>query len=286
MASGAETAPSIQERRIRVRAHELAPTVGQLDLNIQLITAAIADAVAAGIELLVLPELVTSGYYLRDVEEARAVGIAADNEHFARWCSMLPPEVTVVFGYCETAADRVYNSAVTLEASGVVGSYRKTHLWDDEKLIFTPGDSAPTVLDTAVGRLGTLICYDLEFPEMPRSLALAGAEVIAVPTNWPRGPRPEGERASEVVMAMAAARASAVAIICCDRTGTERGHAWTEGTTVIGTDGWPKASKDAAGKVDTTLVIRSDRTKIGPRNDVFEDRRPAIYQHRLRHASG
>ena len=277
MPSGAETAASIHERRIRARAHELAPIVGRLDLNVQLITAAIADAVASGIELLVLPELATSGYYLRDVDEARGVALAADNEHFARWCRMLPPGVVVVLGFCEAADDRFYNSAVILEASGVVGDYRKTHLWDDEKLIFTPGNSAPAVVETTVGRIGTLICYDLEFPEMPRSLALAGAEFIAVPTNWPRGPRPEGERASEVVLAMAAARASAVAVICCDRTGTERGHTWTEGTTVIGTDGWPTGSKDADGKVDTTVVIRSDRTKIGPRNDVLEDRRPAVY---------
>jgi len=265
-------------RSVTIRAHELAPEVGRLDHNAALITAAITQAVADGVDLLVLPELSTSGYYLRDRDEARSVALAVDDDLLTTWAQLLPDGATVVLGFCELAGDELYNSAAVLEASGVLGVYRKTHLWDDEKLLFAPGDSAPAVLDTAVGRLGTLICYDLEFPEMPRGLAVAGAELIAVPTNWPLVPRPEGERAPEVVQAMAAARASAVAIVCCDRAGDERGHPWTEGTTIIGSDGWPAAAKDARGRVDAVVPIASERTRIGPRNDVLADRRPELYR--------
>ncbi|MFB2583075.1 nitrilase-related carbon-nitrogen hydrolase [Herbiconiux sp. P15] len=271
------SAPERPTREVRVRAHELAPVIADLEHNTALILDAVAGAVADGIELLVLPELSTSGYYLRDVEEARSVAITTDHDLFTRCAGLLPVGTTLVLGFCELAGGELFNSAAVLEASGVLAVYRKTHLWDDEKLLFTPGDRAPAVVDTAVGRVGTLICYDLEFPEMPRSLALAGAEIIAVPTNWPLVPRPAGERAPEVVQAMAAARASAVAIVCCDRTGDERGHPWTEGTTVLGPEGWPLAPKDASGRVDATLELDPTRTRIGPRNDVLTDRRPELY---------
>ena len=65
--------------------------------------------------------------------------------------------------------------------------------------MFEPGNETPPVIDTRVGRIGVLICYDLEFPEMSRMLALGGAELVAVPTNWPLVDGPEGERAPEVL---------------------------------------------------------------------------------------
>jgi predicted amidohydrolase len=265
-------------RDVRVRAHELAPHVGDLAHNLELIEAAIRSAVEDGVELLVLPELVTSGYYLTDRDEARRVSIAADDEVFGRWAALLPAGTVVVLGFSETGGDAIFNSAAVLDTTGVLAVYRKTHLWDAEAEIFTPGDQAPVPVATPVGLLGTVICYDLEFPEMPRGLAVAGAEIIAVPTNWPLVPRPAGERAPEVVQAMAAARASAVAIVCCDRTGEERGHVWTEGTSVIPSDGWPVGSKDDQGRVDATISVSPTRTRIGPYNDVLTDRRPALYR--------
>ena len=79
----------------------------------------------------------------------------------------------------------IYNSAAVVDSSGVRAVYRKTHLWDRERLIFTPGAELPPVVETAHGRIGVLICYDLEFPELPRSLALRGADLICAPVNWP-----------------------------------------------------------------------------------------------------
>ena len=93
------------------------------------------------------------------------------------------------------------------------------------------------------GRVGVAICYDLEFPEVTRHLALRGADLVAVPTNWPLVPRPDGEHPPEVVIAMAAARVNRVAIACCDRTGTERGVQWTAGATIVGVDGWVLADR-------------------------------------------
>jgi predicted amidohydrolase len=261
---------------VRARCHELAPAVGDLKANLRAIDGAIADAMDAGIRLLVLPELATTGYYLTP-EEAAGSAFGSGAEHFARWAGMLPSDGVLVTGFAERDGDVLYNSAAVVTADGVAGIYRKTHLWDAEADLFRPGDLAPPVVDTPVGRLGLLICYDLEFPEMPRRLALAGADLIVVPTNWPLVPKPEGEHPPEVIQAMAAARASAIPILCCDRRGAERGNEWTEGTAAVGADGWLVGAKTPEGMLDVDVSLSPTRTKIGERNDVFRDRRPELY---------
>ena len=114
------------------------------------------------------------------------------------------------------------------------------------------------MLDTAVGRVAVVICYDLEFPELTRSVALAGAQLLLVPTNWPLVPRPAGERPPEVVIAMAAARVNRMAVVCADRVGTERGMEWTGGATIIGVDGWVAAESREPG-----LLERGPRPRAG-----------------------
>jgi predicted amidohydrolase len=264
-------------RSILIRAQELAPVLGDLDGNLRTIEAAIRDAVADGVQLLVLPELATSGYYLGGPEAARAVALPSDAPVFSDWASLLPEDAVLVVGFCELDGEEIRNSALVLGAAGVLGVYRKVHLWDEEQSVFVAGREAQPVVETPLGRLGVLVCYDLEFPEVPRGLALRGADLLVVPTNWPLVERPDGERAPEVVQAMAAARASAIPIVCCDRSGTEDGKAWTEGTTIIPADGWPVGGKDARGRVDGTVRLDRGATRIGPRNDVLADRRPELY---------
>jgi predicted amidohydrolase len=265
-------------RSIRVRAHELAPVLGDLDGNLRTIETAIRGAVADGVQLLVLPELATSGYYLGGPEAARAVALPSDAPVFSDWASLLPDDDgVVVVGFCELDGEEIRNSALVLGAAGVLGVYRKVHLWDEEQSVFVAGRETQPVVETPLGRLGVLVCYDLEFPEVPRGLALRGADLLVVPTNWPLVDRPADERAPEVVQAMAAARASAIPIVCCDRSGTEDGKAWTEGTTIIPADGWPVGAKDARGRVDGTVRLDRGSTRIGPRNDVLADRRPELY---------
>ena len=73
----------------------------------------------------------------------------------------------MVGGFCELGEDgRLYNSAAVVDATGVLGVYRKIHLWDREKLFFGPGHAAAPVVATRVGRIGVAVCYDLFFPEL------------------------------------------------------------------------------------------------------------------------
>jgi predicted amidohydrolase len=128
-----------------------------------------------------------------------------------------------------------------VDASGTLAVYRKAHLWDAEKLIFTPGDEPPPVLDLPFGRVGLMICYDLEFPEWVRLPALAGADVIAAPVNWPASPVPPGERPAEIIRAQADAAVNGCFIAVADRCQDERGVGWVGGTVIIGPDGYPLA---------------------------------------------
>lgn len=267
----------MSSRVVRVRCDELAPAIGDLERNKEMIEAAVVAAMADGVQLLVLPELATSGYYLSDHAEALSCSLAPIDEFFTRLSTLLNADAVAVLGFCENDGGVLYNSAIVLTSGSVIGVYRKTHLWDAEKELFTPGADAPTVFETPVGRVGVLICYDQEFPEMPRSLAVQGAEMIAIPTNWPAVPVPPGERPPEVIQAMAASRSSRIPMFCCDRRGTERGNAWTEGSVIINAEGWPSGTKDSNHRVDADIAIDDERLTIGSRNHVLEDRRPDLY---------
>ncbi|MGU3411723.1 nitrilase-related carbon-nitrogen hydrolase [Microbacterium sp. M1A1_1b] len=269
----------------RVAAVQLAPVVGALAANAATIQAAL-DAVPDDVDVVVLPELATSGYVFRDADEARSCAVTAQDATVSGWATTASRLARgtggiVVGGFAEAGADgAVYNAAAVVDRTGVVGVYRKVHLWDGEKACFTPGSQGPLVLDTPHGRIGVAICFDMEFPEWTRMAALDGAEMLAVPTNWPWVDRPEGERAPEVQIAMAAARVNRMAIVCADRCGTERGVDWNEGTTIVDADGWVRASTGpGAGMVvaDLDLVANRDKT-LTPRADLLGDRRPDLYQ--------
>ncbi|HEY7073769.1 MAG TPA: nitrilase-related carbon-nitrogen hydrolase [Solirubrobacteraceae bacterium] len=264
----------------RIAVQQLAPVLGDLDRNRALALAAIREALEAGADVVVLPELITSGYVFSSPDEAAEAAIGADHELLREWAEEARrADAVVVGGFCERGDDgRLYNSAALVDAAGLRAVYRKLHLWDHEKLLFAPGTAPPPVLETRVGRVGVLICYDLEFPELTRWAALAGAQLLAVPTNWPLVPRPDGERPPEALIAMAAARVNRMAIACADRLGTERGVEWTGGATIVGVDGWVAAERRDTGLLvaDVDLAEALEK-RLTEHADAFGDRRPDIY---------
>jgi 5-aminopentanamidase len=260
---------------VRVSAVALPIEFGNVEANLAAVRA-VLEAVEPGPHLVVFPELSTSGYVFVDAAEARSLALAADDPRLTSLADAVPHGAVAVIGFCERAGDGLFNSALVLSRTGVLGSYRKAHLWDVEYRTFDVGDEAGMVVDTPIGRLGVAICYDNEFPEVPRRLALAGAEVLALPVNWPLVDKPAGEHAPETVLAMAAARASRLPTVIADRHGVERGVAWTGGTAVISGDGWVCATPDDRGIASAILTTTVDKT-IGPHNDLFTDRRPELY---------
>jgi predicted amidohydrolase len=263
----------------RIACVQTAPVLGDVEANVAAAADAIAAAVAEGAQIVVLTELVTSGYVFADADEARSAALAADDPAFGRWIAAAGDAV-VVAGFCEAGDDgRLYNSALLIDRCEVAAVYRKTHLWDREKLIFTPGNRLPDVVSTSQGKLAVLVCYDLEFPEVTRALAVRGAELIVAPANWPRTPRPAGERPGELITAMSTARTNRVAIAVCDRTGVERGQQWAEGTAIISADGWVVAeSGPGPGTAIAEVDLTASRDKrLTEHVHLLADRRLDLY---------
>jgi predicted amidohydrolase len=264
---------------VRIACCQIDPRLGDLSANADTIEARIREAVKVGADIIVLPELATSGYMFADADEARAAALAPTDPDIAKWSAAAGNSI-VISGFCELGDDaKLYNSAVMVDADGVVACYRKTHLWDREKLIFTPGDVVPPVVKTKHGAIAVMVCYDLEFGELTRRVVLDRAELIAAPVNWPLFPRPEGEHPGEVITAMSTARTNKVAIACCDRAGVERGQQWTEGTAIIDPDGWVVAAAGpgaAMAVADVDLAATHDKT-LTEHVDLLADRRLDLY---------
>jgi predicted amidohydrolase len=267
---------------VRVACRQLAPTADDLDGNRRGAREAVAEAVAAGARLVVLPELCTSGYVFDAPEEARSLAQPAHGGALEEWAEEARcGDAVVVGGFCELGDDgALYNSAAVVDGTGVLAVYRKTHLWDREKLFFRSGDAPPPVVDTAVGRVGVAVCYDTSFPELMRGLALRGADVVAVPTNNPVFPRPDGQDPQEVAAIRAHAYFNRVFIACCDRCGTERGVEFLGASMIADELGW--AMTEIALGRETLLTADCDLGRArdkrwNDRNDVFGDRRPDIY---------
>ncbi len=264
-----------------IASQQLAPTVGDPAGNAEICRAAIAQALNAGAQVVVLPELALSGYMFRDAAEARALAITRDDPLLEEWHELSRASGAVIAGgFCELGDDgNVYNSAVIYPGGDREPAfYRKLHLWDREKLVFTPGDELPPFVDSAVGRVSIVICYDLEFPELTRGIALGGIQLLLVPTNWPLFPRPDGERPGEVVNAMATARDSRMVVACADRAGVERGQAWTQGSAIVDADGWVAAESRDPGMVLADVDLEDALNKsLTEYADVINDRRPELY---------
>lgn len=263
----------------RLTVAAVSPTIriGDLDGNLMRIARGIQDAAGCGAGLIVLPELATSGYVFTDRAEAESLALSRDDERWDAVHAAIPDGAVVVVGYCEAAGGDLFNTAAVLTASARLADYRKAHLWGAESLMFTSGDGAGALVDTHFGRLGVAICYDNEFPEVPRNLALGGADILALPVNWPLVARPEGEHPPELIQAMAAARSSRLPTVIADRHGDERGVRWTGGTAIVDEQGWIDEAFPS-GLTLAAVSLASARDKgLPPHNDLFTDRRPALY---------
>jgi 5-aminopentanamidase len=263
----------------RIACCQFAPEMGELTANVAAAEDQIARAVDAGADVIVLPELATSGYMFTDAAEAGALALTPDDPAFAKLSVAVGDSVAVI-GYCEQGDDgNLYNSAVMVDGTGVVANYRKTHLWDREKLIFTPGGALPPVVDTKHGAIAVMVCYDLEFAELTRRSTLDGAELIVAPVNWPLFPRPDGEHPGEVITAMSTARTNKVAVAACDRSGVERGQPWTEGSVIVDPHGWVAAEAgpgETMAVADVDLAVTHDKT-LTEHVNLLTDRRVDLY---------
>ena len=257
--------------------YQFGPSFGKKEDNLAKIIAAVKDA---DLELLVLPEFFATGYQFTSTDEVAELSETIPDGYTTETLSALSKEkgIYIVAGLPEKDGDKFYNSAILTGPDGFIGSYRKTHLFFEEKLYFEPGDTGFRVWDTPIGKIGIMICFDWFFPESARSLAILGAEVIAHPSNLvlPFCPDAMPVRCLE----------NRVYAITANRTGTE---ARKEGQSLsfIGKSEIvsPKAEilvragedEDALMIVDIDPSLASNK-KLNPFNDILTDRRPEKYE--------
>jgi 5-aminopentanamidase len=267
----------------RVACCQISPEVGDAGNNAAVAREAVREAVASGAQIVVLPELVTSGYVFRSRDEAEAAAVPADGELLQGWAQEAAPgDAVVIGGFCERASGgRLFNSAALVDRDGVRAVYRKLHLWDEESRWFLPGEERAPVVDTRHGRIGLAVCYDLEFPELTRGLALEGAELIVLPTNWPRDDHPPDGRPVLHSLAAITAYLNKVFVAVCDRCGAERGAEFEGGSVIAGPDGalraGPVADRGVAMLTADLELTQARDKRGGGRNDAFADRRPELY---------
>lgn len=139
-----------------------------------------------GVDLACFPELVTTGYALYEKWAKSSEPVPGPTTD-ALGKAARETGMYLVFGMPEKGDDgAIYDSAVMLDPRGNIGgTYRKVHLWDKERSHFTRGNSFPT-FDTKHGKLGIGICYDIEFPESARSMAMNGAQLLLFPSAQPK----------------------------------------------------------------------------------------------------
>ena len=270
---------------ITVAAIQMEPRIGQTEHNRAHSLDLIGQASDRGATLMVLPELTNSGYVCETREAAAALAEDAWTGPTVRAWSALAAQrgLYIVAGLCERAGDDVFNSAVVVGPGGVLGVFRKIHLWDQENRFFTPGDLGFPVLDLPFGKLGVMICYDGWFPESYRACALAGADVVCIPTNWvPMPAQPAGREVMANTLVMAGAHSNGVFVVAADRFGLERGQPFLGNSIIVGPTGFPLAGPapaDAEAILTAEIVPAEARAsrQLNGFNHLLENRRTTQY---------
>ena len=243
------------------------------------------EAAEKGVRIIIFPELTLTGYNVDDHAEipplAEPIPGPATTE-IQKLCRNL--DILVLFGLIENAGSEFYNSAALIDSAGVAGIYRKIHLpYLGGDRFLTPGNRPFTVFETRYGRLGWIICYDGSFPECARVLALQGADMVALCTNWPDDP---DSACSREYVSRARAVENHVYYLAVNRVGEERGVRFLGRSLFVDCDG----STLAEGSPDREEIIYADIDveRARDRRIVFEEgkyemdrlkqRRPEYYQ--------
>ena len=275
---------------------------GSTDDNLANIEARVAEAAGRGAKLVLLQELHNGPYFCQHAhcdEFDRAEPIPGPSTERLGALAKKHGVVIVASLFERRAAGLYHNTAVVLEADGrLLGKYRKMHIPDDpgfyEKFYFTPGDLGFEPIDTSVGRLGVLVCWDQWYPEGARLMALAGAEMLLYPTaiGWdPDDDAAEKSRQRDawILSHRGHAVANGLPVLSCNRVGHEASPTETSGidfwgsSHVLGPQGefLGEAGTDAPEVlvVDIDLARSEKVRRIWP---FLRDRRIDAYQDLLK----
>jgi predicted amidohydrolase len=270
-----------KEECMKAAAVQMDVKIFEREHNLNQILQKLEQAASAGAKLAVFPECALSGYCFNSRDEA------------APWAEEVPGpstekilaaarelECTVIVGLLERSGDEIFNAAAVVTPERILGTYRKLHLpcigvdWHAK-----PGDFPFPVFSTPHARIGISICYDCSFPESGRILKLKGAQILAIPTNWPL--------ASDTWLHTPPVRASEnhLYVMACDRVGQERGFTFAGHSQIVDYYGRKLAE---AGETEETILYAEIDPAGADGNHVIRDpgkweydriaaRRPEMY---------
>lgn len=261
---------------MRTGFYQFAPAFGEVKRNLDAVGAKL-DQVQC--DLMVLPELFATGYQFVSQEEVEALAEPVpDGLTTTRLCQIAKDRTMhLVAGLPERHEGRCYNSAVLVGPSGFLGVYRKTHLFYEETLFFSPGETGFQVWDVGSARVGLLVCFDWIYPESARTLALKGADILCHPSNLvlPHCPDAMVTRCLE----------NRVFSVTANRIGfEERGEkgrlTFIGASEIVSPRG--RILHRASGDQEDLTVLEIDPTearkkKINSYNDLLHDRKPHLY---------
>ena len=210
--------------------------------NLKTIADAAFKAQERGADLLVAPELAVTGYGVEDAIRRYAEAAGGElTEMLAATAEAA--EIAILAGFAERAGDTIYNSAALAVPGRALLVYRKCHLYGAyEQNLFAPGAEPPPIVEIGGLKVGILICYDVEFPEAVRRLALQGADLVAVPTALP-----ESDHAPFIAEKLLPVRAfeNQVAIVYANHAGADLGFAYAGRSCIAMPDGTDAARASA-----------------------------------------
>ncbi len=252
------------------------PLFGKIDRNIDK-----AEKLIDGTEadLLVLPELFNTGYVFTSMDEVRALSEEIPDGATTRALLRIAKNnnVYLVAGLAERSGDRFFNSAVIVSPQGYLGTYRKIHLFFEEKRWFDPGDTPFPVYDMGKYKFGVMICFDWIFPESMRVMSLQGAHIICHCANLvlPFCQDAMKTRCLE----------NHVFAVTSNRTGTEsrdgRSLRFTGKSQITGPTAeviyQAESETEEVGAVELDLNRSADK-QLNEYNNLFQDRRPEFYR--------
>ncbi len=258
---------------MKVSIIQFAPHLANLEATLKDLDRLMSQV--ADSDLIVLPELCNSGYNFTSQEQARASSEAVSDGRFLRYLHAFARQhgCAIVSGLNERDDEYLFNSAVLVTRNGLVGTYRKLHLYLNEKDFFQPGNVGAPVFEVNGIKVGMLVCFDWWFAEVWRLLALKGADIICHPSNLVI---PGKCQRAVPIHAMT----NKVWVVTANRIGME-GDLYFTGLSVVCD---PKGNTMLTGpeREEAVLTVEIDpfearNKQVNSRNDLFEDRRPDIY---------
>jgi predicted amidohydrolase len=254
---------------------QFSPLFGRKEENVERVINSLRGAKA---DLLVLPELFSTGYlFLNEEELRRSAETIPDGLTVSKFLELAKKQSTnLVFGIAERADDKLFNTSVLVTAKGECFVYRKLHLFDREKNLFSPGDKELEVFDIGEAGIGMMICFDWIFPEVARSLALKGADIICHPSNLIL-PHCQDAMVTRCIE-------NRVFAITSNITGTEKRRkeelTFTGRSQIVDPKGRVLAQANAEEEklciIEIDPLLAKDK-KVTPNNHIFEDRRTDFY---------